>query len=157
MLNILEKHDRIAWDFDGTLVDGPMSAHFCDFIRLNPQKEHHIVTFRDLGMARTIPVEIEAYGLTVDAFKGIHTCPPKYWRAFTIARVNPHNWLAAHASGQLPASLADPDIGRYLFFKGRKAKELGCTVLVDDMADLVAAGCRHHGIEFIDVAEFGQP
>lgn len=157
MFAILETHDRIAWDFDGTLVDGPMSHHFCDFIRANPQKEHHIVTFRDLGMARAIPYELEPYGLTVAAFKGIHTCPPKYWRAFTMASVNPHNWLAAQRAGTLPASLSDPDIGRYLHFKGRKARELGCTVLIDDMADLVVAGCREHGIEFIDVAHFQAP
>lgn len=54
-----------------------------------------------------------------------------------------------------PGSCIPREIGMraaygFLRWKGRRARELGCTILIDDVADWVVTGCRENGVAFLD-------
>lgn len=145
---ILDAHDAIAWDMDGTLVNGPNSDFFRDYIMAHPEKQHHVVTFRDETWANRAHAELERYGLThaVSLIISIQSCPQD-WLVF---------WEGQHNTFKKQKLLRnytqeDIDAGCHSFqrFKGRKAFELGCTILVDDLPSWVMAGCNENGIAFL--------
>jgi hypothetical protein len=132
---LLDGHEKIAWDMDGTLIAGRNSAYFCRYIIANPQKEHHIVTFRTpRRWAEQALDELEEQGVARNLIAGVHNVPDDIWEAFAIK-----------------SGAYDPvKVAAYLEYKGLTAFGLGCTVLVDDMSALVAAGCLKHGVCFLD-------
>lgn len=135
---LLHKHEKIAWDMDGTLVDGLNSAFFRKYVTANKEKKHYIITFRDKKWADRIPSELAKSGLDTKNFVSIHPCPSYLWLAYATRDRTP----VGHPSLQLAHD--------YLHWKGRTAKKLGCTVLIDDMVDQVIKGCIFHEVEFYD-------
>lgn len=135
---LLNSHQTIAWDMDGTLVDGPNSTFFRQYITATPHKTHHIVTFRDQKWANRIPDELTMVGFDTKHIVKIHPCPSELWLAYVTRDRTP----VGHPS----LALAD----EYLHWKGKVAKKLGCTVLIDDMVDHVIKGCIFYGVEFQD-------
>jgi hypothetical protein len=131
---LLDRHDNIAWDMDGTLVDGFYSRHFREYIAKNPHKAHYVVTFRDRKWANKIPDELQKVGFDPALIRSIHACPD-------------HLWLA-HSMRQF--AVDHSHVEQYLAWKGMTSKKLGCTILVDDMADHVIKGCEIYGIQFLD-------
>lgn len=131
---LLDHHDVIAWDMDGTLIDGPHSHFFRAYIMAHPEKTHHIVTFRDRLWAMRAPLELALFHrLPTEHIAGVHDCPQNLWQAYVQRE-----------------SFYQPDlVDAYLIWKGKKAAELGCTVLVDDMAEQVIKGCELHSVAFI--------
>jgi hypothetical protein len=130
---LLDSHHKIAWDMDETLVNGPNSEFFRQYIAAHPEKEHYIVTFRtgDAWIA-DIPFELADEGLNPDLIKAVSSVPMKIWIERHLSRVHMavcNDW------------------------KGFEAKRLGCTVLVDDMEASVLPGCEKHGITFIHSIE----
>jgi hypothetical protein len=137
----LAPHQKIGWDMDGTLIRGPNSDRFRAYIAANPQKRHHVITFRDREWADLIPMELGTLGLDPALIASVANCPAPL-----------HDMFMLHSRGQLemPQRIAEKAINAFLRWKGRRASELGCTVLVDDMAYWVVQGCHAHGVEFVD-------
>jgi hypothetical protein len=137
----LEPHKNIGWDFDGTLSQGANSERFRAYITAHPEKRHHVITFRDREWADLILMELGTLGLDPKLIASVENCPAPL-----------HDMFMLHHSGDLcmPQRIAQKAIDAFLRWKGRRASELGCTVLVDDMADWVVQGCQAHGVEFLD-------
>lgn len=142
---------------DGTLIEGPNARFFRRYIVQNPHKQHHIVTFRDQDWADEIGVELRKAGMPAFDFVSVNACPQHLWEAYTMARFDPDEWLAANpqsAEEALPLCygyLTNFDhVVEYLNWKGHKAAELGCTVLVDDLMSCVISGCNAHGVTYVD-------
>jgi hypothetical protein len=140
-VNPLDAHKKIGWDMDQTLIQGRNSERFRAYIAANPHKRHHVITFRDREWADLIPIELGTLGLDPALIASVENCPAPL-----------HDMFMLHRSGELemPKHVAEKAISAFLRWKGRRASELGCTVLVDDMADWVVQGCQAHGVEFVD-------
>jgi hypothetical protein len=128
---LLDGHAAIAWDLDGTLIDGPRQAFLGAYLAGRRDKRHHLVTFRRASQREVVASCLSVAGLGLHLFDGVHFCP---------------DFLRDAYDGG-----ADPALVReFRRWKGRTAAETGCTVLVDDDADLVGDGCRIHGIVHVD-------
>lgn len=133
MKHLLDPHEAIAWDIDGTLIDGPNAGALRRWIAANPHRKHHLVTFRSFDWAITAFDELEWLGLPRGILLSVQACPEELFDAY-----------------EQQGSLIKPDaVAAFIRWKGKTAAALGCTVLVDDMPTLVQQGCTDHGIEFI--------
>lgn len=130
---LLDPHQSIAWDADKSLVFGPNSQFFCDYIKAHPEKQHHVVTFRDPLWAAQVFNDLIPYGLEKHHITSVNACPQDLEYAFAVRKL-----------------FYDPvAVDAYINWKGKTAKELGCTVLVDDMQEAVLPGCQKYGIKFL--------
>jgi hypothetical protein len=128
---LLDDHAAIAWDLDGTLVDGPRQVFLGAYLRGRRDKRHHLATFRRSSRLGEVAAALAGVGLGMDLFAGVHFCPDRLRDAFDVG--------------------GDPALVReFRRWKGRVAAEHGCTVLVDDDADLVGDGCRLHAVVHVD-------
>jgi len=128
---LLSPHAKIAWDMDGTLVDSPNARFFQHYIIETPWTEHHVVTFRGLDHVPGVYRQLAEHGVTPDMIAGVHACP--------------QDLRAAYDERNDPVKL---DL--FLRWKGLTAAGFGCTLLVDDMRELVIKGCEEHGVAYID-------
>jgi hypothetical protein len=140
-MNRLAPHQIIAWDMDGTLIDGRNSACFRTYIATHPEKQHHVITFRDRTWADQIMGELGALGLDSSLIASVENCPELLHDIYQISR-NPASCA--------PKALADHAARQFVRWKGRKARELGCTILVDDLAEWVVVGCQENDVTFLD-------
>lgn len=140
-MNRLEPHDAIAWDMDGTLINGANAERFRAYIASHPEKRHHVITFRDREWAKHIHHELGMLGLDPGLIVSVANCPEPL-----------HDMFMLHRSGdaELPKTVADKAVAAFLRWKGRRASELGCTILVDDMSEWVVQGCDAHGVAYLD-------
>lgn len=139
---LLDPHSVIAWDMDGTLIDGTYSAFFREYILAHPEKTHYIVTFRT-GKARQFATEwwrdecdfeLHHHGVPHGTIKAIYGVPDHLYHAYAQMR-----------------SFFNPDrVQEFLEWKGLKASELGASLLVDDMEQLVVSGCDRYGVDFVN-------
>ncbi len=128
---LLDDHSAIAWDLDGTLVDGPKQAFLGAYVRGRRDKRHHLATFRRLSQRSAVAAALASVGLDASLFDGLHFCPEPLRDAFDAG--------------------GDPSLVReFRRWKGFVAAAHGCTVLVDDDADLVGEGCRLHAVVHVD-------
>lgn len=153
MKSELDKHDIIAWDMDGTLIDGRNSNSFRQYIVNNPDKKHYIITFRDPNWASRIFNELEACGMDDPSvyIDGIYSCPVD-WHYYNDVNHNPR--MARVKTQYLETNkITQETLDMYsrLFrqFKGSMAAELGCTVMVDDIDQWVEQGCIDNGVCFL--------
>jgi hypothetical protein len=154
---ILDKHDVIAWDMDGTLVDGPNSEYFLLYIAAHPEKRHHVVTFRDRAWAAQTWSELRSHGLDARArIRSVENCPEVIHDSYMFhkARGNlygprTYEYFNVATHNELTAEQFDDFRQRYPMWKGEKSLQLGATILVDDKPEWVAPGCAHFGIEFL--------
>lgn len=123
----LSKHHSIGIDFDGTLVEHPRSHILQQFILDHHLiKSFHIITFRSHGMEDRIAKDLAAstfktmVPLALDHFAGIHSIP--------------YHLHENHAE------LKQND--GYYGWKAEKCREIGCTVLIDDMEPTIGEYCR---------------
>lgn len=132
--DLLDPHQSIAWDADGTIASGPNARFFCNYIIAHPEKQHHIVTFRDPIWAKQVYQELLSnYGVPAHHISSVNACPQHLEAAYSIRK------LFYDQSG----------VEAYIHWKGMTAKELGCTVLIDDMESAVLSGCQKYGITFL--------
>lgn len=138
-MNRLEPHRSVAWDFDDTLNRGSNAVAFRAYIGSSPEKAHHIITFRNSSWAARIPLELEVLGLDPGLFASIEHCPEALHDLFQAAR-----------GSCAPPAILDRAARGFLRWKGRKARQLGCTILVDDAVEWVRIGCQENGVELLD-------
>jgi FMN phosphatase YigB (HAD superfamily) len=131
----MEKHKIVGWDMDGTLYDHPLSEVFSEFIRVNPyNQEFHVVTFRSHGYERYIDCDLRSLDLDRSYFAGVHNVDDQTYHNYEVARKIGRNQEAIDA---------------YMTWKGKICHDVGATLLLDDMTDLVIRGCDKYGIEHI--------
>lgn len=144
----LERHDRIALDLDGTLIDGQTSPLIQDFVRSNPEKKFWIVTFRTPAQVHTVASELANVGLPIGDFQRVIPMPERYVMEF---EEDQRQRRFARLPGlDTPGVTPFPGEFRYLHWKGYVCKRIGATVLVDDLPRLSQMGCQQFGIELVD-------
>lgn len=150
---ILDLHDTIGWDMDQTLIKGPNSEFFRDYIVAHPEKTHRIITFRNKSWADTAYDELESYGLVGarSLISSIENCP-ETWHDYYMINTHPHySWekIDMLKRGLVTQDVLDECVHNFLRFKGARCKEVGCTVLVDDLPQWVMPGVNENGITFV--------
>lgn len=137
-LNQFDSHERIGIDFDGTLVGHKHSWLIQRYIAENQHKQFYIITFRSHGMQDRIERDLRdsvkktGIDLNIKHFTGIHN----------IADGLYENHLALKG---------DPD---YISWKAVKCAEIGCTILIDDMAELIHEHFPERGIIIVSPDDF---
>lgn len=148
----LARHRKIALDFDGTVVEGASSAAIADYVTQHPDKLFYIVTFRTPDQAATISHELARAGLSTDLFSQIVPMPRRL--AFDFEEDQQFRRAAAMPSiDRVPEDALLPGEHKLLNWKGFIARKLGATVLVDDMPEMSAYGCRKFGVELVDAKD----
>lgn len=129
-IEILDQHQKLGIDFDGTLVGHPRSHILQKYIVDHPEKDFHIITFRCGQMERNLrwdlqdSVELTGSGLRLDHFKTIECCPKLIFERREVF-----------------------DDGREFYgWKAKRCAELGLTILVDDMHGHISPYCHELGI-----------
>lgn len=140
---LLDGHDAIAWDFDGTLFEHPLAVLMHEYIRDHPEKRHVIVTFRSGNMQGRpwidyIWDELAEYevALTKDHFDGILNMDEETF-----------DENCARAGGRIMST------DTYKAWKGMICAANGLTVLVDDNEADTLPGCQAHGIAYVNPDE----
>jgi|ERR1051326_232568 hypothetical protein len=137
MIPLLISHQKVGIDFDGTLIEHPRSRLLQRFILANRDKEFHIVSFRSHGMEKNIERDLRISTLMTQVplglqhFTGVHNVPDALYEGW--------------------AMFGDADqqkVKDYLCWKATKCRELGCTIIVDDMSD-VGPHCEEIGIRYL--------
>ena len=151
---LLDQHDAIAWDFDGTLHRHPRSAAMHRYILEHPEKRHVIVTFRSHGMQHDIWALLDGlYGPDAPAkedFEGVLNISDEMYERFAAQeRIRRMRKLAGQSDDPPHA-----DEIAYVEWKGRICKQHGLTVLVDDKIEHTEDGCLRLGICFINPDDF---
>ncbi len=151
--SVLDMHDTIGWDMDMTLIKGPNSKFFRDYIIAHPEKTHRIITFRDKSWASRAYDELEGYGLVGarTLISSIENCPENWHDYYMIATQPRYAWERKQmlAQGEVTQEYLDECVHNFLRFKGSRCKEVGCTVLVDDLPQWVMPGVNENGIAFV--------
>lgn len=150
---ILDMHTAIAWDMDQTLIKGPNSDFFRRYIMTNPEKTHRVVTFRNKSWADDIFDELEYHGFhnARKLISSIENCPEHWHDNYMIATLPRHASLRQKllGEGRVTQKYLDECVHNFLRFKGARSKEIGCTVLVDDIPTWVMPGVNENGIAFV--------
>lgn len=133
-LDKLDRHDVIAVDFDGTLVDNPGADHLWKYIRENyKRKQFHIVTFRFKSHAdQCLPIlnmlhRINGKAPTAEMFRSVEYRP---------MLTEDDNY------DDLPME-----------FKALVCKRIGATVIIDDLVDLISEHCEKHDVEVVNALD----
>lgn len=151
--SILDQHEAIGWDFDGTLIRHSRSEAMHAYILANPNKKHVIVTFRTFGWQERVWQHLaETYPQAParELFQGVVNIGED--RFFAVdsecdSRIGLHRQHDALRT--IDGKIYLTDIQSYVHWKGEACRHHGLSVLVDDMRDLVLPGCRRHGIEYL--------
>jgi hypothetical protein len=148
----LANHQKIALDFDGTLIDGVSSLAIAAYVNQHPDKSFYIVTFRTPKQSQTIPTELANVGLSVQQFSKIIPMSERLVFDFDEdQRFRRNSSLPSMDHVSKDALL--PGEYKLVHWKGFIARKLGATVLVDDMPELVTHGCKQFGVEFVDAKQ----
>lgn len=147
----LASHRTIAFDLDGTLIDGAASAKLASYIKEHPEKTFYVVTFRTPDQINTVSSELQNQGLDMNMFEKVVPMPARMVMEFDEDQRTRRN------AGMPPMDKAPPDSLfpgelKLVNWKGFVTRRLGATVLVDDMPYLSAPGAKRFGVELIDAA-----
>ena len=159
MHEVLDQHDIIAWDMDQTLIDGPNSAFYRSYIASTPNKQHHILTFRNHSWAKDIRKELHQSGLdTRNLIKSISNCPDIVHNAFMVDQFNRDHGRELDSlfwanRNNITTAAFEKHVANFPLWKGKQCHKIGATILVDDKPELVIAGCEKYGIAFLNALE----
>lgn len=136
---ILDQHKIIGIDFDGTLIEHPRSKVLQQYI-IDHQgdKEFHLITFRTHGMRERISLDLQIstegtkVPLTLAHFTTINAIADAAWEKRILLERQ---------------GLMDYETGReYFGWKAMTCEKLGCTLMVDDMIDMIGNYCTEKKI-----------
>jgi hypothetical protein len=137
-LELLDTHQVIGIDFDGTLVNNPRSHILQQYILDNHQiKDFHIVTFRTHNLRIELPENFEksvrqtGIALKLEHFKGVHCIPDVLFERKYMF----------------------DDGTEYYSWKAKQCQKIGATVLLDDMIADVGSHCNALGVVCLDPNE----
>jgi hypothetical protein len=146
----LHDHEKIALDFDGTLIQSRNAAALRGFVARHwRDKGFWIVTHRSHGLVEQIPRELAAARpnpLSPTMFRGIISVGNEAWEAWAA---DDQRRRAGDLTG--PHTPAEKS---YVEFKAEQCVKIGATVLVDDKPLLCQAACERRGVQFMHIDEF---
>lgn len=161
---ILDLHDFIGWDVDKTLINGKKSFFWRAYVESNPSKQHHIITFRSKKDAEDVYKELSSeflYPLNEKHFVDLHYMPFDISKDFDS--LHPYfiefNHRKCYPTQKLERILKRENItleevisikDAVYDWKANKCKELGLTVLVDDLEKIVKHGCDLNEVTFVN-------
>jgi hypothetical protein len=155
----LNAHRGIGVDIDETLINGPCSHLLQRWIHDHHQDvELHLITFRNGDHFNEVESDVKNAGLTLDMFRGVHGIPVHIGQPFwDIASRTGIREYSEHAKwlrtlNYMKIKVEDYDLlhQNTAMWKGAKCAELGLSALVDDLEHMVALGCNHHKVEWIN-------
>lgn len=149
---ILDDHEAIAWDMDGTLVEGPNAEMFRDYIRANPHKRHHVITFRNKNWAMDVWGELTGHGLdAANLIRSVESCPQMVHDCYMLEkRFGGADERRRYYNGpEITRAEWYEHVERFPKWKAERAQQIGCTILVDDMPQWVVAGCKEYAVTFL--------
>jgi hypothetical protein len=143
VLEHFDPHKKIGIDFDGTLVGHEHSAQLQQYICDHPEIEFHIVTFRSHGMQDKIDRDLWSSSkdtgieITLKEFTGIHNISDGLYESHVALKGDPNYWS----------------------WKARKCAEIGCTIMIDDMAEQLYEDFDRLGVLLVSPDDFnyGEP
>lgn len=142
--HLLDQHEAIGWDFDGTLWNHQRASLMWDYIKSHPEKKHYIVTFRSGWRNGKRWAEDGCWDdlircgseLTADHFVEIINMDDETFDLHG-ARISP---------GGIYLDVSDT----YKEWKGLACSQNGITVLIDDNPDHTLSGCFLYGVCYVD-------
>lgn len=140
LLEHFDPHVRIGIDFDGTLVGHERSVLIQQYIVDHPEKEFHIVTFRTHGMQDKIKIDHDLWSSSKDT--GVHIDLANF---IAVHNISDHMYENHVIVGGDPA---------YWAWKARKCAEIGCTIMIDDMAEWIYEEFSRQGILLVSPDDF---
>jgi len=157
-IEVLNNHDVIGLDMDDTLMYGYRSHILQDWILKNyPLKELWVVTFRTGVYVNTVFDELKGVGLKSHMFKGIKSVPSQLYfkhkeaaNAYIIKNQNLKKYYRFLEYKNYTEKDLEKNYNDYLEWKGLACKEIGATILLDDLPDKVLPGCDKYNIDFIN-------
>ena len=160
-ISSLDSHECIGWDVDRTLIYGPLSARFRQYVRRNPHKKHWLITFRTDLYAERVYDELATaadYPLGFEEFQGLVNLPidiEDNWVRVPNAldRVCDYNLTRKQERILIHNKLNIDDVvlaNRTMWnWKPLQCVKLGCGVLVDDIKHLKGY-CHTHGVSYFN-------
>jgi hypothetical protein len=160
---ILNDHTIIAWDVDLTLVDGRKSIFWRRWLKDNREgRKNWIVTFRTDTALQEVWKDLTTCHepLEVSWFEGLYSIPPDLAKSY----VSLHHLLKGiETPEQVTPKLTrildrfGPSLDEVIhlnktsrLWKAQTCKDIGATVLVEDLEDFCKPGCDIHGIVFVN-------
>jgi hypothetical protein len=130
----LTQHKSIALDFDGTFIDHPASHLLWDYVirHATDGTKFWFVTFRDPDWAKDIWDDLRKTKSLV-----------RPWHLEGIVSQTDEMWEKKRTD----QSVLESD--EWIHWKAIQAKNLGCTLMIDDRPSWVKAGCHKYGVEYI--------
>lgn len=148
-------HNALGIDFDETLVgNSPTKEVLWSWIYKNKQrKKFFIITFRTGTWLEKVwnDLEVEAKFI-VPAFSGVYSVPVDAKDAYfeySKLKKKAHKPKNKERMNQIY-----PLYTAFREWKGKKAKELGCSVLVDDDRQNTLPGCEKFGVDYVHPGDF---
>lgn len=162
-LKILNDHQIVGLDLDGTLINGKRSAYLKGWCNTyHADKKLHIITFRTDGFFRQWKDDLLNFGYRAEWFVEVHGIPTNIWSAYSEATrffKGVENNPRKLERKRMEYGLSERDLDDFIAairecyeWKGKHCQAIGATVLVDDVPNAVTPGCDKYGIQFIDSA-----
>lgn len=155
-LQILDTHKIIGVDIDDTLIGNELaSTRIQEYILNNyHQKNFYLITFRTRELMDSIWQDIayENAQLNEKIFRGVFGVPVdirigyQHYRS-TVNRIATNTVNDPEDEEKLLKFTPYKD--QFLEWKGKKAHELGCTILIDDRTERVRQGCTKYNIKLV--------
>ena len=146
----LSRQPAIAWDFLGTLVDGPADHELQKFIKKHPEIKHYVITTLSEGGWLTPYViknlKYKDVKLTEKNFAGIIGAN-EYLYYTGMKDVKRRREAIRNGEPDEPMTFEEEYVK---YYKENMCKQLGVNVLVDDDIDNRHETCRKFGIKLIN-------
>lgn len=155
-MQILDTHKIVGVDIDDTLIgNGFASRQLQNYILKNyRQKKFYLITFRTGEWVDAVwqHIAYENDQLDERIFRGLFGIPEEIRAGFqkyiyTAKRMQ----ITRLNDPEDEEKLLEYEVykNQYLEWKGKKAHELGCTILIDDMTDHVRQGCIKYNVKLV--------
>jgi len=157
----LDKHTIIGLDWDDTFVGAGSSLRWClpiqQYVTNHTNKEYHVVTFRNSNATKEIELLVSTHPVLKTVVKSITHLPDSLREiqadALCLGYIKQHSKTMFDKYYQDDPKEVDALLQTYdaiITFKARTCAKYSCTVMLDDMPNLVKEGCTRLGIEFVD-------
>lgn len=159
-LKVFQSHKNIGVDIDDTLIGDNYYKHVLQkfIIDYHLEKNFYLITFRlgywvDNAFA---DIAEDNDDIKPKMFKGIWSVPQDLsdgYRKYRFHLKNKHMWERYDDEELAHLEELENLHKQYHEWKGQQAKKLGCTILIDDMIELVKPGCDKYGVKLIHPLE----
>lgn len=150
----LDNHQSIGVDIDQTLLEHPKSPILQNYIREHQEKTFILITFRFGRLAESIWPDVAMVNLGKEHFTSMYNLKKDQfldWETYErLLRVrNPKKLERIIANENLDVEFLKSRHQELLEWKAMICEGTGCTILLDDMEELVIEGCKKYNIKYM--------